>query len=267
MTLQAHHLDWTRGGALVVDGVDLVAVPGRTVGLLGPNGSGKSSLLQLLAGVARPDRGNVTLNGTDVHRLGRRPLARRVALVGQTAHTDVDIAVREVVRLGRIPHRDLFGRDDDEIAAIDAALAATDLVEHADRNWHTLSGGERQRTQIARALAQQPTELLLDEPTNHLDIAHQLDILELITHLPLTAVVALHDLNLAAMFCDHVVVLDRGRVAAYGSPADTLTEQLVAQVYGVHATVTVTDGVTRVHYRRRARSAESWPAHPGDDAV
>ncbi|WP_024805981.1 ABC transporter ATP-binding protein [Nocardia sp. BMG51109] len=263
MTLEARHLEWTRGGTLVIDGVSIAPEPGRTVGLLGPNGSGKSSLLRLLAGLARPDRGAITLDGSDVHRLGRRPLARRIALVGQHAHTDVDVAVRDVVRLGRIPHRDLFGRDGEEEAAIDAALAATGLTGYARRTWHTLSGGEQQRAQIARALAQQPSELLLDEPTNHLDIAHQLDILELVTRLPLTAVVALHDLNLAAMFCDHVLVLDRGRVAAHGSPADTLTEHLVEQVYGVRATVTVANGVPRVHYRRPARAADppEDPAH------
>jgi iron complex transport system ATP-binding protein len=252
VTLHAQDLSWTRGGNLVVDTVTVRPEPGQTVGLLGPNGSGKSSLLRLLAGVSRPDRGSVTLDGTPVHRLGRRPLARRIAMVGQHAHTEVDITVRDVVRLGRIPHRDVFGQDGDEEAAIDRALRDTGLTGHAHRYWSTLSGGERQRTQIARALAQEPGELLLDEPTNHLDIAHQLDILDLVTRLPLTTVVALHDLNLAAMFCDYLLVLDRGRVAAHGTPAETLTERLVRDVYGVAATITVDDGVPVVRYRRAA---------------
>jgi len=251
MSVAAEHLSWTRGGTLVVDGVSVRPRPGETFGLLGPNGSGKSSLLRLLAGIARPDSGVVTLDGTDIRRLGKRPLARRVAVVGQHAHTEVDITVREVVRLGRIPHRDVFGRDDDEDAALTEALAATGLSEHADRRWRTLSGGERQRAQIARALAQQPGELLLDEPTNHLDIAHQLDILDLVTRLPVTSVVALHDLNLAAMFCDRVLVLERGRVAAHGTPAETLTEELVDRVYGVRARVVLDDGVPVIRYRRR----------------
>lgn len=250
MTLSGTHLSWTRGGTLVVDDIDIRPRPGQTVGLLGPNGSGKSSLLRLLAGISRPDRGTVTLDGTPLHRLGRRPLARRVAMVGQHAHTEVDITVREVVRLGRIPHRDLFGADPRENEAIDKALRDTGLAEHTHRTWRTLSGGERQRAQIARALAQEPGELLLDEPTNHLDIAHQLEILELIAALPVTTVVALHDLNLAAMFCDYVLILDRGRVAAHGPPADTLTEELVHDVYGVRATVTLDDGVPVIRYRR-----------------
>jgi iron complex transport system ATP-binding protein len=118
----------------------------------------------------------------------------------------------------------------------------------AARHWHTLSGGERQRVQIARALAQQPGELLLDEPTNHLDIAHQLEILTLIRDLDITAVVALHDLNLAAMFCDRLVVLSSGRVVAAGTPAQVLTERLVADVYRVDCRITVEDGRPSVRY-------------------
>ncbi|WP_067854851.1 ABC transporter ATP-binding protein [Nocardia shimofusensis] len=254
MSVAAEHLSWTRGGALVVDGVTVRPETGETFGLLGPNGSGKSSLLRLLAGIDRPDSGTVTLDGTDIRRLGRRPLARRVAVVGQHAHTEVDITVREVVRLGRVPHRDVFGRDDDEETAIAHALTATGLTAHAERRWRTLSGGERQRAQIARALAQQPGELLLDEPTNHLDIAHQLDVLDLVTRLPVTGVIALHDLNLAAMFCDRVLVLERGRVAAHGTPAETLTEELVHRVYGVHASVIIDDGVPVIRYRRQCSS-------------
>ncbi|WP_280401357.1 ABC transporter ATP-binding protein [Nocardia carnea] len=255
MTLSGTHLSWSRGGNLVVDDIDIRPAPGRTVGLLGPNGSGKSSLLRLLAGVSRPDRGSVTLDGMPLHRLGRRPLARRVAMVSQHAHTEVDITVRDIVRLGRIPHRDMFGTDSQEEQAVERALRATGLTGHAHRTWHTLSGGERQRAQIARALAQEPTELLLDEPTNHLDIAHQLEILDLITRLPITTVVALHDLNLAAMFCDYVLVLDHGRVAAHGTPAGTLTAELVHTVYGVHADITVEDGIPAIRYRRPAPGA------------
>lgn len=258
MTLSGTHLSWTRGGNLVVDDIDIRPLPGQTVGLLGPNGSGKSSLLRLLAGISRPDHGTVTLDGTPLQRLGRRPLARRVATVGQHAHTEVDITVRDVVRLGRIPHRDLFGTDPQEEKSIEKALHATGLGAHAHRTWRTLSGGERQRAQIARALAQEPSELLLDEPTNHLDIAHQLEILDLITELPITTVVALHDLNLAAMFCDYILVLDRGRIAAHGYPAETLTEELVHNVYGVRATVVVDDGIPVIRYRRTA--ADPRPA-------
>ncbi|CRZ13560.1 ABC transporter ATP-binding protein [Mycolicibacterium neworleansense] len=240
MNLRAVEVSWTRSGRLVLDGVTLDPIPGSTVGLLGPNGSGKSSLLRLLAGIDRPDAGSVQLDGRELHTMSRRAVARRVAVVGQHADTDLDIAVRDIVRLGRIPHTPIFGGGDGA-AAVRAAMAATGLDSMADRLWHTLSGGERQRVQIARALAQEPTELLLDEPTNHLDIAHQLEILGMIRALDVTSVVALHDLNLAAMFCDHVVVLAQGTVVAAGSPAEVLTEELVADVYGVRCRITVDD--------------------------
>lgn len=257
MTLTAQSLRWSRGGNLVVDDVSIEPVPGETIGLLGPNGSGKSSLLRLLAGVDRPDAGAVTLDGVDIRGLGRRALSRRIAMVGQHAHTEVDICVRDVVRLGRIPHADVFGRDDGAEVAIERALVATGMSGHADRMWHSLSGGERQRTQIARALAQEPQELLLDEPTNHLDIAHQLDILERVSMLPVTSYVALHDLTLAAMFCDRIVVLSAGRIVAWGTPAEALTEDLIAQVYGVRATVVDDGGTLAVRYHRSRLSARA----------
>lgn len=132
-----------------------------------------------------------------------------------------------------------------------AALEHTGLTDKADRRWQTLSGGERQRVQIARALAQRPRELLLDEPTNHLDIQHQFDLLNLLLDLPLTTVVALHDLILAAMYCDQIVVLERGRVVAAGHPREVLTEELIGRVYGVRAAVTQEpDGYPHIRFLR-----------------
>lgn len=237
MTLRAIDVTWTRSGKVVLDSVSVHPEPGSVLGLLGPNGSGKSSLLRLLAGLDHPDFGRVELHGALLGSVRRKEVARAVAMVGQHADTELDIRVAEVVRLGRLPHRRVVGTDPDADVAVHDALTATGLSDMGDRLWHSLSGGERQRVQIARALAQCPTELLLDEPTNHLDIAHQLEILSLVRHLDVTAIVALHDLNLAAMFCDQLVVLDAGRVVAAGAPATVLTEQLIEQVYGVQSRV------------------------------
>ncbi|WP_434598722.1 ABC transporter ATP-binding protein [Streptomyces sp. A5-4] len=239
MSLRAASVSWRTGEALIVDGVSLDAAPGSTVGLLGPNGSGKSTLLRLLAGVRPTSSGVVSLDGVPLGELSRRDVARRVAVVEQHAVTEVDMSVLDVVRLGRIPHRRAWSAPtaaDD--AAVRDALAYTGLRTMAGRSWHTLSGGERQRAQIARALAQEPRELLLDEPTNHLDVRHQLDLLELVVRAPVTSVIALHDLNLAAMFCDRLVVLKEGRVVAAGSPEKILTEELIAEVYDVRTVVT-----------------------------
>ncbi|WP_328489435.1 ABC transporter ATP-binding protein [Streptomyces zaomyceticus] len=237
--LRADRVSRTAGGTLVLDGVSLTLAPGTVTGLLGPNGSGKSTLLRLLAGVLAPDSGVVTLDGEPLGALGRRTVARRLATVEQQADTQTDLTVADVVRLGRVPHRRAWtpASAADE-TAVRSALARTGLTDRAGQPWRTLSGGERQRVQIARALAQEPRELLLDEPTNHLDIQHQLDLLALVAELRLTVVVALHDLNLAAMYCDRLVVLARGRVVAAGTPGEVLTEELIAGVYRVRAAVT-----------------------------
>lgn len=248
--LAAERVTRTAGGTLILDGVSLTPRPGTITGLLGPNGSGKSTLLRLLSGVIAPVSGVVTLDGRPLGEVGRRGVARCVAVVEQQADTQVALTVLDVVRLGRIPHRRAWAPPspvDEE--AVRTALARTGLTDKAHRSWHTLSGGERQRVQIARALAQEPRELLLDEPTNHLDIQHQLELLTLITELRLTSVIALHDLNLAAMYCDQLLVLRHGRVVACGSPQNVLTERLIADVYGVRATVTRTGPGDRPHIR------------------
>jgi iron complex transport system ATP-binding protein len=239
MTLAARGLRWSAGGRILVDGVSLDATPGRMLGLIGPNGSGKSSLLRLLAGLRPPQAGTVRLAGQDIARLGRRAVARHVAMVEQQVATDAAVSVQEVVRLGRTPHRGpLSGWSAADTAAVEAAIRHADLEALRHQPWHTLSGGERQRTQIARALAQEPSHLLLDEPTNHLDIRHQLEILALVARQPATAVVvALHDLNLAAMFCDELALLRAGRVVAAGQPERVLTQARIREVFGVRAHV------------------------------
>lgn len=238
MSLVARDVAWSAGGQPILRGVTLQVPPGGVLGLLGPNGSGKSSLLRLLAGLRRAEEGGVSLDETPLNQLRRRDLARRVALVEQQAGTEADLSVAEVVRLGRTPHRgllDAWSARDAEVCQ--CALAQVGLAAKAGRRWHSLSGGERQRAQIARALAQEPSELLLDEPTNHLDIQHQLEILDLVRRLPATCVLAIHDLNLAALFCDRLAVLREGRLVAEGAPAEVLTAELIQQVWGVRARV------------------------------
>ena len=171
-----------------------------------------------------------------VHELPRRTRARRIALLEQESTSTVPLTVREVVSLGRIPYRSLWGTDPDD-AAVDRALVSAQADHLADRPWSSLSGGERQRVQIARALAQEPELLLLDEPTNHLDVSAQLSLLAFVRDLGTTTVAALHDLNLAAAFCEHVLVLADGHLAAAGHPREVLTPALLRQVYGVEADV------------------------------
>lgn len=250
MSLQLHKVGWGTGGRLILDDVTLEIPQGGMLGLIGPNGSGKSSLLRLLAGLARPASGSVSLDGAPLANWPRRQVARKVAMVEQHSATEVDIRVADIVRLGRMPHRSPLApwqKEDDRI--IDQALEQVGLSGQRSQRWHTLSGGERQRVQIARALAQQPSELLLDEPTNHLDIQHQLELLQLIAGLPLTCVMAIHDLNLAAMFCDVLAVLQGGQLVAIGRPQEVLTASLIERVYGVRAEVSLTERSGRPHVR------------------
>jgi len=238
MTLATHDVRWGAGGKLIVDGVTLEVEPNRVLGLIGPNGSGKSSLLRLLCRLRKVASGVVTLDGQDIAHVGRRDLARRLAFVEQQATTETALSVCDVVRLGRTPHRAAFAAwSAEDERAVDAALERVGLSERHDQLWHTLSGGERQRVHIARALAQAPRELILDEPTNHLDIQHQLSILGLVRRLGVTCIVALHDLNLASLFCDRIGVLAAGRLVAAGAPEEVLTPALIREVFGVEVAI------------------------------
>lgn len=175
------------------------------IGLVGPNGSGKSSLLRAVYRVLRPDAGRVRVDGADAWSLPVRRLARTLAAVVQETAADFDLTVREVVAMGRTPHKRLLeGETAEDARLIESALESVDAATLAARPFDRLSGGERQRVLIARALAQQPSLLVLDEPTNHLDIRHQLDVLGILRRLPATALAALHDLNLAAYYCDRL---------------------------------------------------------------
>ncbi|NYG60365.1 iron complex transport system ATP-binding protein [Nocardioides daedukensis] len=238
MRIDVESVAWQVNGRTIIEDIDLLCEPGTFTGLLGPNGSGKTTLLHVMAGLRRPSRGRVLADGHDLHRMSGGDRARAVALVEQDASTNLDLTVRDVVGLGRIPHRGRWAGAPDDPDAIEVAMELARVSDLAERRWPTLSGGERQRTQLARAVAQRPAVLLLDEPTNHLDLGHQLDFLTRVRELGLTTVAALHDLELALGFCDRLVVLDRGRVVAAGTvDEDVLTPELLAHVYGVDASV------------------------------
>lgn len=208
---------------------------GETLGIVGPNGSGKSTLLKLLAGLRVPTRGEARLDGQRLKDLPRRTIAQMLAVVEQQADTDDGISVFDAVALGRTPWLSVlspWSNKDDEI--VRQALCDVDAAHLSSRTWRSLSGGERQRVHIARALAQRPQILLLDEPTNHLDIQHQLAILQFVHVLPVTTLIALHDLN-QALTCDRLAVLERGRLVALGKPLKVLTPQRLQDTFGVQA--------------------------------
>ncbi|HEY9499642.1 MAG TPA: ATP-binding cassette domain-containing protein [Terrimesophilobacter sp.] len=226
-------------GILIIDGVDCTAPAGSVTALIGPNGAGKTTLLRAIAAVDKPASGEIRFEQGSLLGMHRRARARLAALVEQDASTELSLSVREVVALGRIPHQGPWA---DPTAAderiIDDALAAVNMTTFADRSVTELSGGERQRVLLAKGLAQQPRLLLLDEPTNHLDISAQLATLDLLNRLAatgVTVVAALHDLNLAAAYSDHVIVLQHGKVVTSGPTTSTMTPELIGTVYGVRA--------------------------------
>jgi iron complex transport system ATP-binding protein len=239
--LVASRLTFSRDGRLVIDGVDIDLPVGSFGAVIGPNGAGKSTLLQLLVGTLPVGSGAVLFDGSDLLALRRRDRARLVALSEQHGDGDTGLLVNDVVMLGRTPHIGRWtseGPADRQVVA--DALSAVGMSAFADRPFDTLSGGERQRVHLARALAQQPRLLLLDEPTNHLDVRAQLSLLSLVraqTAAGITAVAALHDLNIAAAYADAVIVLSDGKVVAAGPAASVLTGELISDVYGVRADV------------------------------
>ncbi|MEV5376745.1 ABC transporter ATP-binding protein [Streptomyces nondiastaticus] len=264
MRITAEELSWSAAGTPVVRGVSADIAPGETVGLLGPNGSGKSSLLRCLAGLRAPDTGAVRYDGEPVRGWSARRIARRVAFAAQDPGADSDLRVADVVGLGRTPFRDRrHGPDATDRAVVAAALERVGLTALAGRSWRALSGGERQRAHIARALAQQPYALLLDEPTNHLDVRHQLELMELLTGTGQTVLVALHDLSLAARYCDRLLLLHHGRLVASGTPAAVLTAERLAEVFEVDAELT-TDALGHpvVTYRGPQRSTTRYEEEP-----
>jgi iron complex transport system ATP-binding protein len=224
------------GGCPIVAEADLVVEPGEFVGLVGPNGCGKSTLLRSIYRALRPAAGLISLDGDDLWRLPAKEAARRVAVVAQESPTDMDFTVKEVVALGRTPHKRPLDRDTGEDHAICRdALDRVGMTGAHQRTYTTLSGGEKQRVLVARALAQRSHLHLLDEPTNHLDVRYQLEILGLVRGLGHSTLAAIHDLNLAATYCDRLYVMASGRLVASGPPHEVLTPERIAEFFGVRA--------------------------------
>ena len=240
--LEVDRVTFGYGAPPVVSDVSLALWPGRFVGLLGPNGSGKSTLLRLAAGLLRPQRGTIRLDGRHLGSLSRAEIARQVAVVPQHPLLPEALTGWDVALAGRTPHLGVLrGTSPLDDAIVRRALALVDAAHLADRRVGEISGGERQRLLLARALAQEPTVLLLDEPTAHLDLPHQLTMLDLSLRFARDADLAIlgvfHDLNLAAAYCDELSLMGEGQIVVHGPPASVVSERWIATVYGLDITV------------------------------
>jgi iron complex transport system ATP-binding protein len=239
MTLHLEQVCWNTDDRSILNQVDLGVAPGEFVGLIGPNGSGKSSLLRCIYRALRPDSGVIWLNGYDIWtQLKPRDIAQQSATVLQESPSEFDFTVHDIVMMGRNPHKRLLDNDSEEDYRLVAdALSRVGLSDFADRNYQTLSGGEKQRALVARALTQQAKLMILDEPTNHLDIFYQLEILDLVKTIGVTTLAALHDLNLAALYCDRIYVMKEGGIVVSGPPEHVLSADLIRDVYRVNVDI------------------------------
>ncbi|MGH3719967.1 MAG: ABC transporter ATP-binding protein [Pseudonocardiaceae bacterium] len=263
MKLEIHGVGLKVGPTIIVHDTTILVAAGEMAGLIGPNGSGKSTLLRAVYRHLRPWVGTVAVGGHDVWQSSPQHAARRTAAVPQERLGDMDVSVRDMVAMGRIPHKSPFQTDTaEDLSAVSEALEKVGLLSLEGRKLATLSGGEMQRVLIARALAQRSAVLVLDEPTNHLDVRHQLELLELLRTLGLTTLAALHDLNLAAGYCDRLHVLDGGRLVASGSPAEVLTETLLADVFSVGASITTSPRTGKPVLSFHPLEAATWIPTP-----
>ena len=252
MSLSVQHLSFSYGPRRILEDVTFEVAPGAFCALLGPNGSGKSTLVKAIAGVHRAKSGTVTVEGRETSSLDRRELARVVGYVPQAGDALFDLTVREAVMLGRTPHFGIAPRAEDR-AKVEDAIARMGLGDLAERSMSELSGGRAQRALIARALAQDTRVLLLDEPTSALDLRYQIETLQLVRQITreerISALIAIHDLNHAARYCDQIVVLHGGRPVADGNPAEALRVPVLRSVYEVDVEVDAREGAVEVRPR------------------
>ena len=238
MEIQAKEIVARLGGNHILNGVSIGARQNDFVGLIGPNGSGKSTLLKCIYRVLEPTDGAVLLDGRTLSDYSYRESAKRIAVLAQHNYYNFEFSVRDVVLMGRSPHKRHMERDNaEDFRIVQEALELVGMGRFADRSFSTLSGGEQQRVILARALAQQTPCLILDEPTNHMDVKYQLQLMDIVKKLNRTIISAVHDLNIAAMYCTQIYVLKAGKVVACGTPEEVLTEKMIRDVYEVEAEV------------------------------
>ena len=248
MEILAEAVKMLIGQKEILQGIDLHLYDKEFLGIIGPNGSGKSTFLKCIYRVQKPTAGKILFDGHLLDELSYRDSALRLAVVAQHNFYSFDFSVLDVVLMGRSPHKKMLERDnrrDYEIAR--EALATVGMADFGTRSFATLSGGEQQRVILARALTQETECLVLDEPTNHLDIKYQLQIMDIVRRLNLTVIAAIHDLNIAAMYCDRLVAIKGGRIAGVGTPREILTEAFIYEMYEVRSQVQVDASSGRIN--------------------
>ena len=247
MNITAENIKMKIGDNEILKGVSIDSKNREFVGIIGPNGSGKSTLLKSIYRILKPNDGCIKLGDMDISKMSIKESAKKMAVVSQHNYYNFDFTVKEVVSMGRSPHKKNLERDNiEDFEIVKESLQKVGMSEFSNRSFSTLSGGEQQRVILARALAQKTPCLILDEPTNHLDIKYQLSLLNRVKSLDLTVISAIHDLNIASMYCDRLFVMKDGQIVASGTPQDILTKELIKEIYEIDVEI-IKDSKNQTH--------------------
>ena len=234
MNICATDIKMEIGNNEILKGVSIDSKNREFIGIIGPNGSGKSTLLKCIYRILKPNNGCIMLGEEDISKMSVKESAKKLAVVAQHNYYNFDFSVGEVVLMGRSPHKKSLEPDNSEdYDIVNESLEKVGMLGFKNRSFSTLSGGEQQRVILARALAQQTPCLILDEPTNHLDIKYQLSLLNIVKSLNLTIISAIHDLNIASMYCDRLFVMKNGRIVGMGTPQEFLTKDFIKEIYDI----------------------------------
>ena len=234
MNICATDIKMEIGNNEILKGVSIDSKNREFIGIIGPNGTGKSTLLKCIYRILKPNNGCIMLGEEDISKMSVKESAKKLAVVAQHNYYNFDFSVGEVVLMGRSPHKKSLEPDNSEdYDIVNESLEKVGMLGFKNRSFSTLSGGEQQRVILARALAQQTPCLILDEPTNHLDIKYQLSLLNIVKSLNLTIISAIHDLNIASMYCDRLFVMKNGRIVGMGTPQEVLTKEFIKEIYDI----------------------------------
>lgn len=238
MNLTVENIEIYQGSKRIIKGIDLNVKKNSFTALLGPNGSGKSTLLKSIYRVLEPKSGTIYLNNLNLKNIPTKIIAQEMSVVSQFQNNSFDFTVKEMVLMGRTPHLKALQKESiTDYQLVDEALKKTGLFSFKDRPISQLSGGEKQRVSLARAIVQAPKLMILDEPSNHLDIKYQLEILSVIRQLKINTLVALHDISLAAQFCDYIYFIKAGKIKYQGRPKEVITKEILKDIYEVDCEV------------------------------
>lgn len=246
--IQLQELEFSIAEKVILNNLSITIEEGKFIGIIGPNGSGKTTMLKMLYRHLKQTSGSVTLHEKEIWDIAPKKLAQQMAVVSQESPVLFDFTVKDLVMMGRTPYKSWLSSDNaEDFKIVQVCMEQANVAHLAERTFVHLSGGEKKRVMLARALAQQAKILVLDEPTNHLDIEHQLHLMDLVKELPITIITAIHDLNLAAAYCDEIIVMKDGTLYDQGTPKQIFTERTLLDVFRVRVGVSTNPFTKKLH--------------------